>query len=947
VADDNELGSIDIPVRADLSKLASDFEAGRAQAAKFDRQVSSSFSNVGASIAKAADQQKKFVQSTSVTTGRMKLTATSDAMNASPQQLQQWQAGIRSYTQSLADQRAKLVPLFAAQRQYISSLAEIKDAAASGLISEKERSEAVSRTKDSFAAQVRVLNQVDDGNKKVTGSLLGHKQAVRGLVADLVILNPAMGDTARQAATLYLANQELLHNWGSLAQGARTFAGSFSVVGVTIGAVVVAILGLVAAHESYVASQREVELGLMGIGRASGTTRQQINDIAKAQSNWTTLSTNGARQIATEYARVGQIATDVIPDAVSVTEDLAKVLGVDTVKAAKDFAAVLANNGKGLDELNAKLGAWSDAQKSAIMDLYAANRAGDAQRIVINGVKTATEGAAKQTSFWGSIWNAVVTTGGNLFTSIGEGLSNFTGAGQTAQQELQGLNTDMAYWQKKVDEGYGPAAQRKVDQFKARIAEVTAELQKQADAATQVKQNVDSLALGVAVGSAVPEVGTRKALEQRLAILQSRKGQGGLSPENAAALDLATARTQSQLDNFKNSAQQAQQASELAIKAANARSPSELAAIARQQTLNQLVSQGYTEQEARGPAEAAATAARTQAIVGLTDAQKSRVLAIKDAIGQSDIEIQSIGQSAGAVALLKANWQSEMDLRRQAAATHTEVNKKELAELQELNAEMARKVQLAAQSKLHDDIQFDRASVFMGDDEAGIQSRLRSVYGDTDSAAKQADASYMRTTNAIKQAKDAATSFSDTLAQGFAQGKKGSDVLRSALTNLASTAISAFNKLAVNSLFSLFGGGKASAGGLFGGSFIPGLLHSGYTPGGSANSSARSVPISVFAGAPKFHEGKLPWLLPNEMPAIIDRREEVGYPDKLAKKYGNSTRERQGDKIEVTMNNDFRGASDSAVAQIAQRLAVVQDQVDKMPDTVAAARNTHPTRYTQ
>jgi hypothetical protein len=425
-------------------------------------------------------------------------------------------------------------------------------------------------------------------------------------------------------------------------------------------------------------------------------------------------------------------------------------------------------------------------------------------------------------------------------------------------------------------------------------------------------------------------------------------GGGNLSPDRAANLNLSIDRTRAQLDNVKSAAEASIQSSEIAIKAANARSPAELAAIARQQTYNQQLSQGSSVAEANRAADVAAKAAMTQATVQLTDAEKGRVLAIKDAIGQSEIEVQSIGQSAGAVTLLKANWQTYMDLRRQAETTHTAFDEAQYARLKKLNEEAARQAQIAAEAKLHDDLRFDRSSVFMGDDESAIQSRLRSVYGDTDSAARQADASYMRTTNTIRQAKDAATSFTDTLAQGFAQGKKGSDILRSALGNLASTAISAFNKMAMNGIFSMFGGGRgAGLGGLFGGTLIPGLLHDGYSPGGGVRSSGRNVPISLFASAPKFHDGKLPWLLPNEMPAIIDKREEVGYPEQLAKKYGAPTRERQGDTVHVTMNNDFRGASDSAVAQIAQRLAVVQEQVDKMPDTVAAARNAHPTRYTQ
>ena len=82
-------------------------------------------------------------------------------------------------------------------------------------------------------------------------------------------------------------------------------------------------------------------------------------------------------------------------------------------------------------------------------------------------------------------------------------------------------------------------------------------------------------------------------------------------------------------------------------------------------------------------------------------------------------------------------------------------------------------------------------------------------------------------------------------------------------------------------LSGLFGGGKS--GGFFG-SLIGGLLGGGKTPvslyhsGGIAGQSSgmsRSVNPGVFAGAPRYHNGGVAGLKPNEVPAILQKGERI------------------------------------------------------------------------
>lgn len=78
----------------------------------------------------------------------------------------------------------------------------------------------------------------------------------------------------------------------------------------------------------------------------------------------------------------------------------------------------------------------------------------------------------------------------------------------------------------------------------------------------------------------------------------------------------------------------------------------------------------------------------------------------------------------------------------------------------------------------------------------------------------------------------------------------------------------------VGGLFGLLGNairGAGGAGGLLGGTIIPGILHSGGIAGRDGMGHARAVPAALFSGAPRFHSG----LTSREFPAILEYGERV------------------------------------------------------------------------
>lgn len=126
---------------------------------------------------------------------------------------------------------------------------------------------------------------------------------------------------------------------------------------------------------------------------------------------------------------------------------------------------------------------------------------------------------------------------------------------------------------------------------------------------------------------------------------------------------------------------------------------------------------------------------------------------------------------------------------------------------------------------------------------------------------------------AMRQLQEVSRDVLEGIVSDLADGKSGADILASALKRVGDMLISS----AFDSLFpaTASGGRRTGGGGLFGGAIIPGILHSGGVAGSDGYGHGRSVSSSVFAGAPRYHNGGIAGLKPDEVPAILQRGERV------------------------------------------------------------------------
>lgn len=153
---------------------------------------------------------------------------------------------------------------------------------------------------------------------------------------------------------------------------------------------------------------------------------------------------------------------------------------------------------------------------------------------------------------------------------------------------------------------------------------------------------------------------------------------------------------------------------------------------------------------------------------------------------------------------------------------------------------------------------------------------------------------------------DVATGLSSGLSNLIFEGAALNDVLGNLARSLAAAAVEAGALAAVNSLFDaiLPGFGSGSAPGASPGGVTPAILHDGGTVGRDGYGHGRSFAPSTWSGAPRYHNGGIAGLKPNEYPAILEGGEVVVPTKGLM-----SRSSRGGQELTVNVHNAPQGTT--------------------------------------
>lgn len=569
----------------------------------------------------------------------------------------------------------------------------------------------------------------------------------------------------------------------------------------------------VISYNQWLDGQRRVEQALSGRGRASGATVGDINSIAGTVAGNTGMSVASARELASQLAATGRIGVASLADIGSTAKDLAATLGTDIADATDILARSFADPLEGARLLGERLGTVDAATQRLIASLVAQSRTMEAQRLLYESTRTGLRDAAELTSVWGRAWTSVSANASNAWDWVGRAIDRGLGGG-TIEQQIAFAQAEIARIQ-NGPKGRTDNGQAAVEYWIKRIAELTEKLRAAAAQADQVRANLQSLKDIGEINIVMPELDQKRMLDDRAEVLRqitgdpNRQRGAGITQEQA---DLAYGRGAAAVNALKTSQEMALAQAELATRAIYARSPTEKASIAYQQTYLALSRENLSEEEKRAQASLAAANASAQANLALTEAARERLAATQDQIGATQAEIDGIGRTAREAELLRLNWQAYADLRREAERNGLSFDQAQYDRLTRENAELARRNELLRERQLMNDLQFERDQMFRSPIEQSVASRLQSsgLPVDLNSAA----AAQIRFNETLKQGRDLTLEFASSIRNDLQNGVSAIDALSNAFTRLADRLLDMAMNQAINGLFSnLMGFGFGGGGG--------------------------------------------------------------------------------------------------------------------------------------
>ena len=734
--------------------------------------------------------------------------------------------------------REKYVPLLALQRQYKEALDEINQSAKVGILTEAQRAEAVARTKAVFADQVVAIRAVQEAGGRV--GFAAHDLANLSYQLNDVFTMLAMG-----APPLQIVASQLGQIYQILASQQGGVVGGFKALGATIGGLVspatlsaAALVGVgvaaTAAYASWIAGEKQLQAAVQGRGRETGATAAELMSIAAAAADAADISQGAARDIAAAFAATGRVGTGLFVDLTTAAANYASITSGDVVQAGQDLAESFADPAKGAEDLNRKLNFLDDTTLQYIRQLSAANRQSEAQALLLQRLTAVLPSAEQRLNAIGRAWKAVANSASDAWAAIGQGVNDSlsVSSGARALAQAQQVLDSIP------DLGALTAIPRRNAQ--AEIDRLSDELETARRQSVVAQNDAQRNRVSVAGGDALRSWDGRYSELERLrgeqAAFQAalKAGTGDIQAQEAA-LQGVTNQIGAMTDAYGKLLPQAEivrREQELQNAVTLAQTPADRAAAQARLERYRAEAEGADDATVSARANAAATQEMVQAQVQLTRATRDRLMAADESIRAQQLEIQLIGKTAGQVAELRANYEAEADLRRQAAETGVQASEQELAALRAKNAELGRSVDLANQARLQADIQFERDQLGRSPMEQQIASTLRGAGLEVDLSGANAAALRLNATLALT--KDIATSALSDLVNDLIDGENAMDSLQNAAKRLLGTLVDLAAQNVIAGMFGNAGTGGAA-------DWLTGIVGSFLNFGGASTGGATST----------------------------------------------------------------------------------------------------------
>jgi Ca2+-binding EF-hand superfamily protein len=299
--------------------------------------------------------------------------------------------------------RASVDPHVAAQKAIEQAQLRADAAIRRGVTTQEEAARVLELVRKRYSETTVAVN---DNN-----AAMGQLQRQGGLARhELINLSRQAQDVAVSLASGQSPFTVLIQQGSQIADVFATSEGTLGGFFRQVGGWLVRILPMAAAASAALAGvysaiavggeRQQLSNSLLGSGRGVGLSGGQFDALARQSAEAAEITVTNARLIAAEYARLGQLATTQLPRVTKVTKDYALVTGQDMVSSARELARALADPSKGAEMLADKVG-FLDS--TTLRSIRTAESYGDklrAQKLLVEGLAQAMDGAASAQSKW-------------------------------------------------------------------------------------------------------------------------------------------------------------------------------------------------------------------------------------------------------------------------------------------------------------------------------------------------------------------------------------------------------------------------------------------------------------------------------------------------------------------------------------------------------------------
>ncbi|BCW89957.1 hypothetical protein sos41_31250 [Alphaproteobacteria bacterium SO-S41] len=275
------------------------------------------------------------------------------------------------------------------------------------------------------AAQREIQRTEQAAERSARNKARMQSQAVTYTVSD-VFASAASGTPAWMIAMQQ--GPQLAQAFESPKAALQGLVGTIGAWRLALGATAATVLTAVAAHESYAASIREVDVAADVHNRTLGISRQAARDLADDISSLAGVSSREGRTMAAALINAGSQSTEAMKLAAGAARGFGIATGTDTATALEKLAEAMASPSKAARELARSYGVFTESEARQIEQMERSGQMWEAQQTLMEGINARFADTAKEASTvaWAieGIGNAV----SNVWDALGqmpEGLSSF------------------------------------------------------------------------------------------------------------------------------------------------------------------------------------------------------------------------------------------------------------------------------------------------------------------------------------------------------------------------------------------------------------------------------------------------------------------------------------------------------------------------------------------